>query len=133
MDSKEVKQKERRTLLDLILQVIRDSKQRDKPISRRCSSGLLTSSHDMKFSSREKPFYVPRLDNTRLIEIVPRDVNMKGKFIQHFTGPVKFSSECRTHFHRLYHNTRDCSRPAYYKRCARLLTRLAMSPLCMQS
>uniref|UniRef100_A0A672YY90 ALK and LTK ligand 1 n=4 Tax=Percomorphaceae TaxID=1489872 RepID=A0A672YY90_9TELE len=58
---------------------------------------------------------------------------MKGKFIQHFTGPVKFSSECRTHFHRLYHNTRDCSRPAYYKRCARLLTRLAMSPLCMQS
>uniref|UniRef100_A0A8K9XFX6 Uncharacterized protein n=1 Tax=Oncorhynchus mykiss TaxID=8022 RepID=A0A8K9XFX6_ONCMY len=23
-----------------------------------------------------------------------------------------FSSECRTHFHRLYHNTRDCSKPA---------------------
>uniref|UniRef100_A0A8C6WSX1 ALK and LTK ligand 1 n=1 Tax=Neogobius melanostomus TaxID=47308 RepID=A0A8C6WSX1_9GOBI len=58
---------------------------------------------------------------------------MKGKFIQHFTGPVKFSLECRTHFHRLYHNTRDCSTPAFYKRCARLLTRLAMSPLCMQS
>nr|XP_033477838.1 protein ALKAL-like isoform X2 [Epinephelus lanceolatus] len=133
MDSKDVKQKERRTLLDLILQVIRDSQQRDKAVSRRCSSGLFTSAQDMKFSSREKPFYVPRLDNSRLIEIVPRDVNMKGKFIQHFTGPVKFSSECRTHFHRLYHNTRDCSRPAYYKRCARLLTRLAMSPLCMQS
>uniref|UniRef100_A0A8B9HWC3 ALK and LTK ligand 1 n=1 Tax=Astyanax mexicanus TaxID=7994 RepID=A0A8B9HWC3_ASTMX len=47
-------------------------------------------------------------------------------------GPVKFSSECRTHFHRIYHNTRDCTRPAYYKRCARLLTRLAMSPLCAQ-
>ncbi|KAF1385660.1 hypothetical protein PFLUV_G00110110 [Perca fluviatilis] len=132
MDSKDFKQKERRTLLDLILQVIRDSQQREKPVFRRCSSGL-TSAQDMKFSSREKPFYVPRLDNSRLIEIVPRDVNMKGKFIQHFTGPVKFSSECRTHFHRLYHNTRDCSRPAYYKRCARLLTRLAMSPLCMQS
>uniref|UniRef100_A0A8C7XFL9 ALK and LTK ligand 1 n=1 Tax=Oryzias sinensis TaxID=183150 RepID=A0A8C7XFL9_9TELE len=40
---------------------------------------------------------------------------------------------CKTHFHRLYHNTRDCSKPAYYKRCARLLTRLAMSPLCIQS
>ncbi|XP_035504051.1 protein ALKAL-like isoform X2 [Scophthalmus maximus] len=115
MDSKEVKQKERRTLLDLILQVIRDSQQRDKTLSRRCSSGLFTSPQDMKFSSREKPFYVPRLDNSRLIEIVPRDVNMKGKFIQHFTGPVKFSSECRTHFHRLYHNTRDCSRPACQK------------------
>ncbi|CAB1444709.1 unnamed protein product [Pleuronectes platessa] len=69
MDSKEVKQKEKRTLLDLILQVIRDSQQRDKPISRRCSSGLLTSSHDMKFSSSEKPFYVPRLDNTKLIGV----------------------------------------------------------------
>ncbi len=67
MDSKDVKQKERRTLLDLILQVIRDSQQRDKPISRRCSGGLFSSAQDMKFSSREKPFYVPRLDNSRLI------------------------------------------------------------------
>lgn len=66
MDSKEDKQKERRTLLDLILQVIRDSQQREKPISRRCSSGLFTSAQDMKFSSREKPFSVPRLDNSRL-------------------------------------------------------------------
>ncbi|XP_061593135.1 ALK and LTK ligand 1 isoform X2 [Cololabis saira] len=132
MDSKEVRQRERRTLLDLILQVIKDSQQRDKPMSRRCSSGLHTSAQDMKFSSREKPFYVPRLDN-RLIDVVPRDPNMKGKFIQHFGGQVKFSPECKTHFHRLYHNTRDCSTPAYYKRCARLLTRLAMSPLCMQS
>ncbi|KAM9831622.1 ALK and LTK ligand 1 [Neosynchiropus ocellatus] len=129
LDSKGVKQKEKRTLLDLILQVIRDSQPN---ISKRCTSGLLTQ--DVKFSSREKPFFASRLDNTRLIEIVPRDVNIKDKFIQHFTaGPVKFSSECRMHFHRIYHNTRDCSRPAHYKRCARLLTRLAMSPLCMQS
>lgn len=132
MDSKEVKQRERRTLLDLILQVIGET-QRDKPISRRYSSALFTAAQDMKFASHEKPSYVHRLDNSRPIEIVPRDVNMKDKFIKHFTGPVKFSSECRTHFHRLYHNTRDCSRPAYYKRCARLLTRLAMSPLCTQS
>ncbi|XP_046905641.1 protein ALKAL-like [Hypomesus transpacificus] len=133
MDSKEVKQKERRTLLDLILQVIGDNP-RNKPISRRYSSGLLTAAQDIKLSSCEKPLYVPRLDNSRPIEIVPRDINLKDKFIKHFTaGPVKFSSECRTHFHRLYHNTRDCSRPAYYKRCARLLTRLAMSPLCTQS
>lgn len=67
MDSKEVKQKERRTLLDLILQVIRDSQQREKPVSKRCNSGLFTSAQDMKFSSHEKPFYVPRLDNSRLI------------------------------------------------------------------
>ncbi|XP_007552820.1 ALK and LTK ligand 1 isoform X1 [Poecilia latipinna] len=134
MDSKEVKQNERRTLLDLILQVIKDSQQRDKPVSRHCGSGLHTSAQDFKSSSREKPLYVPRLDNTRLIDIVPRDAHLKDKFIQHFgAGHVKFSSECKTHFHRLYHTTRDCSRPAYYKRCARLLTRLAMSPLCMQS
>ncbi|XP_039908679.1 protein ALKAL-like isoform X2 [Simochromis diagramma] len=112
MDSKEDKQKERRTLLDLILQVIRDSQQREKPISRRCSSGLFTSAQDMKFSSREKPFYVPRLDNSRLSEIFSRDANMKEKIIEHFGGPVKFSSECKTHFHRVYHNTRDCSTPA---------------------
>lgn len=67
MDSKDVKQKERRTLLDLILQVIRDSQQREKGVSRRCSSGHFTSTQDMKFSSREKPLYVPRLDNSRLI------------------------------------------------------------------
>uniref|UniRef100_A0A674GKI5 ALK and LTK ligand 1 n=2 Tax=Passeriformes TaxID=9126 RepID=A0A674GKI5_TAEGU len=53
-------------------------------------------------------------------------------FINHL-WPVTFSSECSKHFHRLYHNTRDCSTPTYYKRCARLLTRLAMSPLCTQS
>uniref|UniRef100_A0A452R868 ALK and LTK ligand 1 n=1 Tax=Ursus americanus TaxID=9643 RepID=A0A452R868_URSAM len=47
--------------------------------------------------------------------------------------PVTFSAECSKHFHRLYHNTRDCSTPAYYKRCARLLTRLAVSPLCSQT
>uniref|UniRef100_A0A672YXE5 Uncharacterized protein n=1 Tax=Sphaeramia orbicularis TaxID=375764 RepID=A0A672YXE5_9TELE len=67
MDNKEIKQKETRTLLDLILQVIRDSQQRDKAVSRRCNSGLFTAAQDMKFSSREKPFYVPRLDNSRLI------------------------------------------------------------------
>nr|XP_057930424.1 ALK and LTK ligand 1 isoform X2 [Doryrhamphus excisus] len=133
MDNKEVKQKERRTLLDFILQVIRDSEHLDKHLSKRCSGGLFASFQDLRVSSREKPFYVPRLEKRKLTEVVPRDVNMKSKFIQHFTGPVKFSSECRTHFDRLYHNTRDCSRPAYYKRCARLLTRLAMSPLCLQS
>nr|XP_058132302.1 ALK and LTK ligand 1 [Dasypus novemcinctus] len=66
-------------------------------------------------------------------EISPRDLNLKNKFIKHFTGPVTFSAECSKHFHRLYHNTRDCSTPTYYKRCARLLTRLAVSPLCTQT
>ncbi|KAK6492016.1 protein ALKAL-like isoform X1 [Huso huso] len=133
MDSKESRQKERRTLLDLILQVIGE-KQGDKDVSRQYAGGIYSVDQDYKFSSREKALFVPQLDNNRPIEIVPRDVNLKDKFIKHFTaGPVKFSAECSKHFHRLYHNTRDCSRPAYYKRCARLLTRLAMSPLCTQS
>uniref|UniRef100_A0A3P8YEL4 Uncharacterized protein n=1 Tax=Esox lucius TaxID=8010 RepID=A0A3P8YEL4_ESOLU len=134
IDSKDLKQMERKTLLDLILQVIGESHQGDKTSISRHYNSLNPAAQDMKFSSREKPFYAPRLDNSRPIDIVPRDIHLKDKFIKHFTaGPVKFSSECRTHFHRLYHNTRDCSTPAYYKRCARLLTRLAMSPLCAQS
>ncbi|XP_033854377.2 ALK and LTK ligand 1-like isoform X2 [Acipenser ruthenus] len=132
MDSKESKQKEKKTLLDLILQVIGDN-QDDSSVSRRYAGGMYSVDQDYRFSSSEKTLVIPRPDNNRPIEIVPRDVNLKDKFIKHFTGPVKFSAECSKHFRRLYHNTRDCSRPAYYKRCARLLTRLAMSPLCMQS
>ncbi|XP_058384989.1 ALK and LTK ligand 1 [Diceros bicornis minor] len=75
----------------------------------------------------------PASSASRSAEIFPRDLNLKDKFIKHFTGPVTFSAECKKHFHRLYHNTRDCSTPAYYKRCARLLTRLAVSPLCSQT
>ncbi|XP_063113947.1 ALK and LTK ligand 1 [Cavia porcellus] len=70
---------------------------------------------------------------SRSAEIFPRDLNLKDKFIKHFTGPVTFSAECSKHFHRVYHNTRDCSMPAYYKRCARLLKRLAVNSLCSQT
>uniref|UniRef100_A0A8C8YQZ2 ALK and LTK ligand 2 n=1 Tax=Prolemur simus TaxID=1328070 RepID=A0A8C8YQZ2_PROSS len=66
------------------------------------------------------------------VEIVPRDLRMKDKFLKHLTGPLYFSPKCSKHFHRLYHNTRDCTIPAYYKRCARLLTRLAVSPVCTE-
>ncbi|XP_040849983.1 ALK and LTK ligand 2 [Ochotona curzoniae] len=66
------------------------------------------------------------------VEIVPRDLRMKDKFLKHLTGPLYFSPKCSKHFHRLYHNTRDCTVPAYYKRCARLLTRLAVSPVCAE-
>ncbi|XP_041624464.1 ALK and LTK ligand 1 [Vulpes lagopus] len=75
----------------------------------------------------------PAPSASRSTETFPRDLNLKDKFIKHFTGPVTFSAECSKHFRRLYHNTRDCSTPAYYKRCARLLTRLAVSPLCSQT
>ncbi|KAM8872782.1 ALK and LTK ligand 2b [Synchiropus picturatus] len=54
----------------------------------------------------------------------------KEKFIKHLTGSLNFNPRCRKHFRRLFNNTRDCSVPAYYKRCARLLIRLAKSPHC---
>ncbi|XP_071388368.1 aLK and LTK ligand 2a [Centroberyx affinis] len=68
----------------------------------------------------------------QIIEIFPRDLRRKQKFLQHLTGPLYFSPKCRKHVYRLYHNTRDCTIPAYFKRCARLLTRLAGSPQCTE-
>ncbi|XP_056420046.1 ALK and LTK ligand 2 [Hyla sarda] len=66
------------------------------------------------------------------VEIVPRDLRMKEKFLKHLTGRLSFTSpNCNKHFRRLYNSTRDCTIPAHYKRCARLLTRLAVSPMCM--
>lgn len=66
MDSKEAKLKERRTLLDLILQVIGDN-QRDKLASRRITSGLYSVPQDLKFSSREKSLYFPKQDRSKPI------------------------------------------------------------------
>uniref|UniRef100_A0A3B3WR41 ALK and LTK ligand 1 n=2 Tax=Poecilia mexicana TaxID=48701 RepID=A0A3B3WR41_9TELE len=60
------------------------------------------------------------------------DPKHKEKFITHLTGPLYFKPQCRKQFHRLYNNTRDCTVPAFYKRCARLLTQLAKSPRCAE-
>ncbi|XP_030046001.1 ALK and LTK ligand 1 [Microcaecilia unicolor] len=131
-----VEQNDQRTLLDHLLQTIgesnRHSKDGSKVISRRYSrSGYLADQEFQKPASGERSASVPRPEGRGHIEILSHD-SLKDKFIRHFTGTVEFSSECSQHFHRLYHNTRDCTIPVYYKRCARLLTRLAMSPLCTQ-
>ncbi|XP_053738145.1 ALK and LTK ligand 2b-like isoform X1 [Synchiropus splendidus] len=70
----------------------------------------------------------------------PRDPKKKEKFLKHITGPLYFSPKCRKQVYRLYHHTRDCTIPARkakraspnFKRCARLLTRLAGSPQCTE-
>lgn len=64
--------------------------------------------------------------------VFPKNLKKKGKFLQHIAGPLYFSHKCRKHAYRLYHHTRDCTIPAYFKRCARLLTRLAGSPQCTE-
>ncbi|XP_042321218.1 ALK and LTK ligand 1 [Sceloporus undulatus] len=100
------------------------------PLEQDARMPFSSSSSSSSSSSRERASRY--FTSSRHSEVFPRDSNLKDKFIKHFTGRVTFSAECSKHFHRLYHNTRDCSTPAYYKRCARLLTRLAMSPLCTQ-
>ncbi|KAJ4928952.1 hypothetical protein JOQ06_004574 [Pogonophryne albipinna] len=66
------------------------------------------------------------------VGVFPRDLRKKEKFLKHLTGPLYFGPKCRKHVYRLYHHTRDCTIPAYFKRCARLLTRLAGSPQCTE-
>ncbi|XP_027027874.1 ALK and LTK ligand 2 [Tachysurus fulvidraco] len=66
------------------------------------------------------------------LDVIPRDLRQKEKFLKHLTGPLYFSPKCSKRFYRLYHNTRDCTIPAYYRRCARLLRRLAESQRCSE-
>ncbi|XP_077126603.1 ALK and LTK ligand 1 isoform X1 [Ranitomeya variabilis] len=159
----EAQERERRILLDLIVQAIGDSntsrESAGKVITRRYSEGTAYSSEHgghRRLSSRERAS--PRTSRKRpsdvrrpwstvvgsclwrscgvcscCSKIFSRDSTLKEKFINHFTeGPVVVSAECSKQFYRLYHNTKDCSTPIHFKRCARLLTRMAKSPLCSQ-
>ncbi|XP_047429058.1 ALK and LTK ligand 2-like [Mugil cephalus] len=67
-----------------------------------------------------------------VVVVYPTDLRMKERFLKHLTGPLYFSPKCRKNVYRVYHHTRDCTIPAYFKRCARLLTRLAGSPQCTE-
>ncbi|XP_077009155.1 ALK and LTK ligand 2 [Tamandua tetradactyla] len=119
---------DRQTLLNLIMEIIQELKKYHLGEYKRLQ---IFSKHDYTLGRREVSDYGVYPEEQR-VEIVPRDLRMKDKFLKHLTGPLYFSPKCSKHFHRLYHNTRDCTIPAYYKRCARLLTRLAVSPMCME-
>ncbi|RXM33719.1 RB1-inducible coiled-coil protein 1 [Acipenser ruthenus] len=67
--------------------------QDDSSVSRRYAGGMYSVDQDYRFSSSEKTLVIPRPDNNRPIEIVPRDVNLKDKFIKHFTGPSQMKME----------------------------------------
>ncbi|XP_063779784.1 ALK and LTK ligand 1 [Pseudophryne corroboree] len=118
---------ERRTLLDLLVQVIGDSsasRESERVITRRYSEGAAYSAEPAAFT---------RTNSKRPSELFSRDSNLKEKFINHFTaGPAIYSTECSKQVHRLYHNTKDCTTPALYKRCAKLLTRLFRNRVCSQ-
>ncbi|KTF85206.1 hypothetical protein cypCar_00032308 [Cyprinus carpio] len=66
-------------------------------------------------------------------ESAPNDTHrLKTETGETILSPLYFSPKCRKYVYRLYHNTRDCTIPDYYRRCARLLTRLAGSPRCQE-
>eukprot|EP00062_Callorhinchus_milii_P009339 gi/632953048/ref/XP_007892194.1/ PREDICTED: protein FAM150B [Callorhinchus milii] len=119
---------DKKNLFNLILEIVNQFKKQHSQEE----NGLnyFPQRLDYTFHPQEQPDYNVYHKEER-VEIVPRDLRkMKDKFLKHLTGPLYFSPKCSKHFHRLYHNTRDCNIPAYYKRCARLLTRLAVSPMC---
>ncbi|XP_004436549.1 ALK and LTK ligand 2 [Diceros bicornis minor] len=116
------------TLLRLIVEIVQELRKYQSGEAKRPP---LWGQEDYALGRREVADYGADPEEQR-VEIVPRDLRMKDKFLKHLTGPLYFSPKCSRHFHRLYHNTRDCTIPAYYKRCARLLTRLAVSPVCME-
>ncbi|XP_072298716.1 aLK and LTK ligand 2a [Eucyclogobius newberryi] len=103
------------------------------------SRGRSSLRREAAFSSRSRvsalnarDLRISRTDRGEQVAVSPRNLKKKGKFLQHIAGPLYFSHKCRKHAYRLYHQTRDCTIPAYFKRCARLLTRLAGSPQCME-
>ncbi|XP_051516514.1 ALK and LTK ligand 2a-like [Myxocyprinus asiaticus] len=91
-----------------------------------------TSETERALQPKDSQHNLKTKNGETILEIFPRDLRKKEKIIKHLTGPLYFSPKCRKHVYRLYHNTRDCTFPAYYKRCARLLTRLAGSPMCQE-
>ncbi|XP_066570038.1 ALK and LTK ligand 2b [Amia ocellicauda] len=114
-----------RLVMDTVARLRQDRAEQD--------TGLLHHSRKRGRSSQPGPDHdYTSSQAEHVIEIFPRDLRTKEKFLKHLTGPLYFSPKCSKHFYRLYHNTRDCTIPAYYKRCARLLTRLAGSPRCME-
>ncbi|CAJ1078413.1 ALK and LTK ligand 2-like [Xyrichtys novacula] len=65
--------------------------------------------------------------------VEPKDLHsFKPDREDQVVGPLYFSPKCRKLVYRLYHYTRDCTIPAFFRRCARLLTRLAGSPMCTE-
>ncbi|XP_017331828.1 ALK and LTK ligand 2b [Ictalurus punctatus] len=96
------------------------------------ASSQLPIKTDYSIESREGNEVNKSNQHDQILDVFPRDLRQKEKFLKHLTGPLYFSPKCSKHFYRLYHNTRDCTIPAYYRRCARLLRRLAESQRCSE-
>ncbi|XP_061404813.1 ALK and LTK ligand 2-like [Lethenteron reissneri] len=89
---------------------------------------LVKKGGGVRRGQRVRPLLRPHLEFA--LALVPRDAGLKSKYLRHHTGHLFFPRQCSAHYYRLYHTSRDCTTPAYYRRCARLLSRLAASPVC---
>ncbi|KAB0389486.1 hypothetical protein E2I00_001673 [Balaenoptera physalus] len=99
---------DRQTLLQLIVEIVQELRKYHSGESKRLQ---LSGRQDYSLGRRAVSDYGAYPEEQR-VEIVPRDLRMKDKFLKHLTGPLYFSPKCSKHFHRLYHNTRDCTIPA---------------------
>ncbi|XP_007904100.1 protein ALKAL-like isoform X2 [Callorhinchus milii] len=125
----EPRAKEKHSLVDLILAGVGDSTHGGKNLVKRYSN-LFPLDKDYKHSSKETPALVSTLDKS--LEIAARDLSLKDKYILSFGGVINFPPECSKYFFRIYNNTKDCTTPSFYRRCARLLKQLSLSPSCRQ-
>uniref|UniRef100_A0A8C5PED1 ALK and LTK ligand 2 n=1 Tax=Leptobrachium leishanense TaxID=445787 RepID=A0A8C5PED1_9ANUR len=117
-----------KSLFNFIMKMIRDLKKQNAEEE----NGVQHTSQQEDYSSEAKEDLDYGLYHEQRVEIVPRDLRMKEKFLKHLTGRLSFPSpNCNKIFRRLYNTTRDCTIPTHYKRCARLLSRLAVNPSCM--
>ncbi|KAL0969358.1 hypothetical protein UPYG_G00226040 [Umbra pygmaea] len=114
-----------RNLLELIMEKVRLTRppQQDE---------VQPKKQELTLETKERNNVKRSHHGEHIIEVVPRDLRQKERFLKHLTGPLYFNPKCRKHFYRLYHNTRECTIPALYKRCARLLTRLAETQRCAE-
>ncbi|XP_029113345.1 ALK and LTK ligand 2-like [Scleropages formosus] len=121
-------QRDDKSLFERILDIVKRAKERQGE----GGESFGAAKPEQSAEGREPQDYKSYNEEEHVVEIFPRDLRKKEKFLKHLTGPLYFSPKCRKHVYRLYHNTRDCTIPAYYKRCARLLTRLAGSARCTE-
>ncbi|XP_053315769.1 ALK and LTK ligand 2 [Spea bombifrons] len=117
-----------KTLLNFIMKIIKDLKKHN--VEEENGVQHMPKEEDYSIDYKDDPDY--GFYQEQRVEIVPRDLRMKEKFLKHLTGRLSFTSpNCNKLFRRVYNTTRDCTTPTHYKRCARLLNRLAISPSCM--
>ncbi|KAL2082377.1 hypothetical protein ACEWY4_022195 [Coilia grayii] len=80
-------------------------------------------------SPTERGSHYTKENGDQVMEVFPRDLRKKDRFLKHMTGHIIISHKCRKQFFRIYYS-RECTVKSLLKRCVRLLQRLAGSPRC---